>query len=105
MAYPATNPYVLNVIDSAWVAVGDGTTDDTTAIQSALTAAGTASLTSPTGCSVFVPVSPHGGSTAYIVSNTLTIPSNVTLILQGTIDNTSGSTSTEGVTMDATANL
>lgn len=61
-----TNLYVVTL--PAWGAVGDGVTDDTAAIQSALAAAGAAG-----GGIVFLP----GGK--YRLSNTLTVPAGVEL--------------------------
>lgn len=58
---------VFNVKDDAYGALGDGSTDDTTAIQAAITAAQSAG-----GGVVFVPPV----STSYIINNTLTISAN-----------------------------
>jgi hypothetical protein len=53
-------------------AVGDGTTDDTTAIQTAIN---NASL----GCDIVFPAAPNG----YLISSTITLNRNVRLVFQG----------------------
>ncbi|MFE5621718.1 right-handed parallel beta-helix repeat-containing protein [Streptomyces virginiae] len=65
------SPFVLDVV-AAYGAVGNGTTDDTTAIQNALNAAGVA------GGTVVLP----GGKT-YRITNYLNVKSNVTIIARG----------------------
>lgn len=62
-----------NVLD--YGAVGDGTTDDTTAIQAALTA----------NYDVYVPIG------TYLISSTITVPAHTKLHFAGGLGNTSGS--------------
>lgn len=63
----------FNVMDPAYGAKGDGSTDDTSAIQAAITAAGAAGHAGGVGCEV---IFPQG---RFMISSTLTIPANVTL--------------------------
>jgi hypothetical protein len=64
---------IVSVTDAAYGALGDNTTDDTTAIQAALDAAYTDSATAPQGKTVFLPPG------SYRTSAPLVIPPYVTL--------------------------
>lgn len=75
---PGTSPF-YNVMD--YGATGNGTTDDTAAINAAIAAAAPSSQ--PTGNTVFFPAG------TYLVSSALTVPAGV--ILEGTGWNTPGS--------------
>jgi len=79
---------VANVKDSTYGAVGDGTTDDTTAIQAALTAVGT------NGGTIYFPVG------RYKITSALTVSRNQKLVGEGSGSSYGGSlTSGPGATI------
>ena len=92
-----------NVLD--YGAKGDGTSDDATPINNALTAAGTS------GGRVIMPACTYSGVTTYAVGSKITVPSNVELVMGGRnsvyIKAISGTfpTSTEVIRLIGTASI
>lgn len=98
---PANLP--LGTYRTSWFSVtdygakGDGVTDDTAAIQAAITAAGAFSSGVALGGLVYFP------SATYLISSTLSIPNSVTLMGAG-IQNTVITTGTNAVTAMSASN-
>lgn len=86
-------PTIINVKDAAYGAKGNGTTDDTAAIQAALTAAAALSGTQ------------SAGGTVYLPAGTYKVTGGLTLAVDGITIRGAGAISTAIVTTSTTAHL